>query len=178
MRLRRSGAQFFGKCPFHVEHTPSFSVSPAKQVFHCHGCHAGGDVFHFIRLCLQCGFRDSVAHLAARAGFDLTGFTPSPDLVRRVAQHRAEEQRRRDFVRFVDERIEAIATRHRELGRAATRAEECLRAGGLTVGEENLAWDALQAYFSFQARIEREGLCEVDVIREEWERGRRESHAA
>ena len=46
--LKRSGRNFFGLCPFHKEKTPSFSVSPDKQIFHCFGCGAGGNVIHFI----------------------------------------------------------------------------------------------------------------------------------
>ena len=46
--LKRSGRNFFGLCPFHKEKSPSFSVSPDEQIFHCFGCGAGGNVFHFI----------------------------------------------------------------------------------------------------------------------------------
>ena len=46
--LKRSGRNFFGLCPFHKEKSPSFSVSPDKQIFHCFGCGAGGNVFHFL----------------------------------------------------------------------------------------------------------------------------------
>jgi len=46
--LRRTGRELLGLCPLHPEKTPSFSVNPDKQVWHCHGCQAGGDVFSFI----------------------------------------------------------------------------------------------------------------------------------
>ena len=46
--LKRRGRNYFGLCPFHNEKSPSFSVSPDKQIFHCFGCNVGGDVFHFI----------------------------------------------------------------------------------------------------------------------------------
>ena len=46
--LKRSGRNFFGLCPFHKEKSPSFSVSPDKQIFHCFGCGVGGNVFTFI----------------------------------------------------------------------------------------------------------------------------------
>ena len=46
--LKRSGRNFFGLCPFHKEKSPSFSVSPDKQIFHCFGCGVGGNVFHFL----------------------------------------------------------------------------------------------------------------------------------
>ena len=50
--LKRSGRNFFGLCPFHKEKSPSFSVSPDKQIFHCFGCGVGGNVFSFIMIIL------------------------------------------------------------------------------------------------------------------------------
>ena len=50
--LKRSGRNFFGLCPFHKEKSPSFSVSPDKQIFHCFGCGVGGNVIHSL-FCLQ-----------------------------------------------------------------------------------------------------------------------------
>lgn len=47
VQLRKQGRNYFGLCPFHGENTPSFSVSGEKQIFHCFGCGAGGNVFHF-----------------------------------------------------------------------------------------------------------------------------------
>ncbi len=46
--LKQRGANFFGLCPFHSEKTPSFSVAPSKQIYHCFGCNNGGNVFSFI----------------------------------------------------------------------------------------------------------------------------------
>ena len=47
--LRRQGAQMMGLCPFHEERSPSFSVDPARKVYHCFGCGVGGDVIRFVR---------------------------------------------------------------------------------------------------------------------------------
>jgi len=55
--LRRSGKQFVGLCPLHHERHPSFYVHPLKQVFHCFGCGAGGDLFGFVMAVIGCGFR-------------------------------------------------------------------------------------------------------------------------
>lgn len=46
--LKKKGPRYWGCCPFHSEKTPSFTVTPQKNLFHCFGCHAGGDVFNFI----------------------------------------------------------------------------------------------------------------------------------
>ena len=48
VELKRKGANYFGLCPFHSEKTPSFSVAPDKQMYHCFGCKKGGGVFNFI----------------------------------------------------------------------------------------------------------------------------------
>ncbi len=69
--LKRSGRNFFGLCPFHKEKTPSFSVSPDKQIFHCFGCGAGGNVIHFISKIENIDFKESLELLAERAGITL-----------------------------------------------------------------------------------------------------------
>ena len=69
--LKRSGRNYFGLCPFHNEKSPSFSVSPDKQIFHCFGCGVGGNVFHFITKIENISFVESVQMLAERAGVNL-----------------------------------------------------------------------------------------------------------
>lgn len=71
VRLTRAGRDFKGLCPFHQEKTPSFYVSPAKQIFKCFGCGAGGDVFKFIQLRERVNFSEARAILAAKAGISL-----------------------------------------------------------------------------------------------------------
>ncbi|MGD9644044.1 MAG: DNA primase, partial [Elusimicrobiales bacterium] len=66
--LKRSGANFTGLCPFHGEKTPSFNVNPAREIFHCFGCGAGGDVFAFVMRLEGISFPDAVHKLAQRAG--------------------------------------------------------------------------------------------------------------
>lgn len=69
--LKRSGRNFFGLCPFHKEKTPSFSVSPDKQIFHCFGCGAGGNVIHFVRKIENLDYIETLEILAERAGIQL-----------------------------------------------------------------------------------------------------------
>lgn len=71
VKLKRSGSNYVGLCPFHNEKTPSFSVSRNKQMYYCFGCGAGGNVFTFIMEYENFSFVESVKYLAERAGVDL-----------------------------------------------------------------------------------------------------------
>ena len=71
VHLKRSGRNFFGLCPFHNEKSPSFSVSPDKQIFHCFGCGVGGNVISFISKIDGIGFKESIEVLAERANIKL-----------------------------------------------------------------------------------------------------------
>jgi len=64
--LKKSGSNYTGLCPFHTEKTPSFSVSPSKQIFHCFGCKAGGDVFAFLMKHYGVSFPEAVKMVAGR----------------------------------------------------------------------------------------------------------------
>jgi DNA primase len=75
--LKKNGANFTALCPFHKEKTPSFNVNPHKQIFHCFGCHKGGDVFTFVKEYENIGFMDAVRRLAERAKIPLE-FENSP----------------------------------------------------------------------------------------------------
>ena len=69
--LKRSGRNFFGLCPFHKEKSPSFSVSPDKQIFHCFGCGVGGNVIHFVSKIENLDFKPTLELLAERSGITL-----------------------------------------------------------------------------------------------------------
>lgn len=71
VHLKRSGRNFFGLCPFHNEKSPSFSVSPDKQIFHCFGCGAGGNVFTFLMKIEGISFIEAVQTLAERSNIAL-----------------------------------------------------------------------------------------------------------
>jgi DNA primase len=69
--LKRAGANFVTLCPFHKERTPSFNVNPHRQIFHCFGCHKGGDVFTFVQQYENIDFMEAVRRLADRAKIPL-----------------------------------------------------------------------------------------------------------
>ena len=76
VQLKRTGANAKGLCPFHQEKTPSFTVSPAKGLFYCFGCHASGNVFRFLMQHEQMTFPEAVRFLAARYGMRLPEASP------------------------------------------------------------------------------------------------------
>ena len=71
VKLQRKGSSYFGLCPFHNEKSPSFSVSPDKQMYYCFGCGAGGNVFTFIQEYENYSFPEAMKFLAERAGITL-----------------------------------------------------------------------------------------------------------
>ena len=75
VKLQRKGSSYFGLCPFHHEKTGSFSVSPARQMYYCFGCGAGGNAYTFLMQYENATFQEAVRMLADRSGFQL----PEPD---------------------------------------------------------------------------------------------------
>ncbi|KHF41872.1 DNA primase [Halalkalibacter okhensis] len=75
VQLKKQGRQYIGLCPFHGEKSPSFSVSPDKQLYHCFGCGAGGNVFSFLMELEGLTFIESVRKLGERANIDLPEVT-------------------------------------------------------------------------------------------------------
>lgn len=71
VHLKRQGGKLFGLCPFHTEKTPSFSVSPDKQLYYCFGCHKGGDVIRFVEEAEGLDYPDAVRFLARRVGLEV-----------------------------------------------------------------------------------------------------------
>lgn len=97
VRLRKSGQNFTGLCPFHAEKSPSFAVHPVKQIFHCFGCGKGGDVFSFVMEMEKCAFPDAVRVVAEKCGIAI----PRP-------RERSPEERRENQQRAM------LAEMHRE----------------------------------------------------------------
>lgn len=89
--LKRSGRNYFGLCPFHKEKSPSFSVSPDKQIFHCFGCGAGGNVFHFISKIENVNFVESMQILSERAGIQLPTLDSNEDSKKQLLKSKVYE---------------------------------------------------------------------------------------
>lgn len=71
VQLRKSGRSYTGRCPFHDDNSPSFSVDPSKGLYHCFGCGEGGDIFTFAMKTAGLDFNEAVEFLAAKAGYEL-----------------------------------------------------------------------------------------------------------
>ena len=78
VHLQKKGSGYMGLCPFHNEKSPSFSVSGSKQMYHCFGCGAGGDVFTFLMKYDNLTFGEAIKELAQRGGITLPDEDDSP----------------------------------------------------------------------------------------------------
>ena len=92
VRLKKSGQNFAGLCPFHQEKTPSFNVHPVKQIYHCFGCGVGGDVFKFVMELEKCTFPEAIRTVAEKCGIAI----PKPR--ERSPEERRENQQRSALV--------------------------------------------------------------------------------
>jgi DNA primase len=92
VRLKKSGQNFTGLCPFHNEKTPSFAVHPVKQIYHCFGCGAGGDVFKFVMEMDKITFPESVRAVAEKCGIAI------PRAKERTPEERQQNQQRTSLV--------------------------------------------------------------------------------
>ena len=80
--LKKAGREFRGPCPFHQEKDPSFYVNPAKEVYFCHGCKAGGGLFNFVMQMEGLNFAEAVERVADRIGYQVSYEDSSPDELR------------------------------------------------------------------------------------------------
>src|SRR2546429_6446369 len=92
VRLKKTGKDYSGLCPFHQEKTPSFTVSPIKQIFYCFGCGKGGDVYNFVMDMEKCEFPEAVKLVAEKCGISI----PRPK--ERSGEERKENQQRATLV--------------------------------------------------------------------------------
>jgi DNA primase len=116
LTLKKAGAdRMVGLCPFHQEKTPSFGISPSKQLYYCHGCGAGGDAIRFIRELEHLSYVEAVERLAQQAGVTLRYEGDSPEARRAAARkhalYRANEQAAEVFSSMLAEGKEAADAR-------------------------------------------------------------------
>ena len=122
VQLRKAGANYVGLCPFHNEKTPSFSVSPTKQFYHCFGCGAHGNAVGFLMAYAAMGYVDAVKELAAQVGMQVPESRP------RTPEEAARKEREPDLYAVMEK---AMNFYRGEL-KNSPRAIEYLKARGLT----------------------------------------------
>ncbi|MEY5097829.1 MAG: primase [Pseudomonadota bacterium] len=125
VQLRKGGANYMGLCPFHGEKSPSFSVSPSKQFFHCFGCGKHGNAVGFLMEHTGVGFVEAVKDLAQQVGLQMPQDDASPQ-----DRARAAEQRERQAT--LNDVLEKAAQAYRQQLRSAPRAIEYLKGRGLS----------------------------------------------
>ncbi|HUN70158.1 MAG TPA: DNA primase, partial [Burkholderiales bacterium] len=126
VRLKKGGANFQGLCPFHNEKTPSFTVSPAKQFYHCFGCGAHGNAIGFLMSYGGMGYVDAVKDLASMAGMQV------PEMQPRSAEQAQRETERKERETGLAAVVEAAMEFYRAELKKAPRAIEYLKGRGLT----------------------------------------------
>ncbi|MGH8705304.1 MAG: DNA primase [Burkholderiales bacterium] len=145
VRLKKGGANFLGLCPFHNEKTASFSVSPAKQFYHCFGCGAHGNAIGFLMAHSGLGYVEAVKELAAATGMQVPEWQP------RTQEEAARKERETDLVAVHEKALEF----YRAELKKSPRAIEYLKGRGLTgeiaarfrIGFAPDDWQALRAAF-------------------------------
>lgn len=123
IHLQKKGSNYFGLCPFHNEKSPSFSVSPQKQMYYCFGCGKGGNVITFVMDYENESFQEAVASLAERAGIELP------------QEEESEESRRQSDYRSILFAIQKEAARyfyHQLMSENGKRGYLYLRGRGLS----------------------------------------------
>lgn len=159
-QLRKAGAIFKGLCPFHQEKSPSFTVDPAKRLYHCFGCHAGGDVFTFLRDIEGLPFPEAAERLAGRVGITLraeqgTGASQAQAAGGRRRLMDATAAAQEHFAQLLAQSPEAAAARRYVEGRGFTSDDA--RTWGLgyaPAGRDTLYRHLLGAKFTPQQIVE------------------------
>jgi DNA primase len=153
VQLKKAGANYSGLCPFHTEKSPSFTVSPSKQFYHCFGCGAHGTALGFLIEHLGLPFPQAVEDLARRVGLEVPRQAPvvDPELRKRESDQRA---------RLKDCLLQAARFYQRRL-KDSPQAIDYLKGRGLSgeiavryhLGYAPEAWQSLQSVFSdYQSR--------------------------
>ena len=125
VQLKKTGANYAGLCPFHAEKSPSFSVSPTKQFFHCFGCGKSGNAIGFLTDYLGLGFIDAVKDLAHQYGMQVPDDDSTPQERARFAEQRKQQATLHDV-------LEKAADAYRKQLRNAPQAIEYLKRRGVS----------------------------------------------
>jgi DNA primase len=145
VRLKKGGANYMGLCPFHGEKTPSFTVSPSKQFYHCFGCGVHGNAIGFLMAYAGMGYVDAIKDLASSVGMQVPEWQP------RTPEEAARRERETDLYEVMEQAMDF----YRAELKKSPRAIEYLKGRGLTgevaarfrIGYAPDGWQSLQAVF-------------------------------
>jgi DNA primase len=145
VQLKKGGANFMGLCPFHGEKTPSFTVSPSKQFYHCFGCGVHGNAIGFLMAYAGMGYVDAIKDLASSVGMQVPEWQPS------TPEEAARKERETDLYGVMEQAMDF----YRAELKSSPRAIEYLKGRGLTgeiaarfrIGFAPDGWQNLQAVF-------------------------------
>jgi DNA primase len=159
VQLKKGGANYLGLCPFHGEKTPSFTVSPAKQFYHCFGCAAHGNAIGFLMAYAGLGYVDAVKDLAAAVGMQL------PEVRAPGPEEAARKERETDLYAVMEKAMDF----YRAELKKSSNAIEYLKRRGLTgkiaarfrIGYAPDDWQGLKAVF---ADYENKALVECGLV--------------
>jgi DNA primase len=162
VHLKKSGKNFLGLCPFHSEKTPSFSVSPQKQIFYCFGCGVGGNIFSFLMKHNGLSFPEAARTLARRYGIEIPKQSLTPQQKKRISEREGLlniNQQAKDFFCRVLGSKSAGKTAMTYLKKRGFSAEIIDR---FQLGYAPAGWDNLLNFFSKKgtplALVEKSGL--------------------
>jgi DNA primase len=162
VHLKKAGKNFVGLCPFHTEKTPSFTVSPEKQIFYCFGCGAGGNIFSFLMKNDGLTFPEAARSLARRYGIDIPRRSLTPEQKKRMGE--------RESLLKINQQAMDFFSRALRRGTSGQAAMAYLNDRGLSseiidrfnIGYAPRGWDNLLKFFSKKGvsliRVERSGL--------------------
>ena len=158
--LKKTGVNYRGLCPFHTEKTPSFTVSPERQIYKCFGCGAGGNVFNFLMEYDGLEFGEALRHLAQRAGVTLRQYQPSKSQENKEALYSVNLQ--------ASEYYHHILTAHP----AGAPARQYLKSRGITLtsvkafklGYVPNQWDNLIKYLHHKKKLSLASLEKASLI--------------
>lgn len=169
MKLTKAGVNFKGRCPFHNEKTPSFFVSPDRQIWHCFGCAKGGDMFEFVKEIEGVEFPEALKILAQRAGVELETFRPADPYIKdeKARLYEICELATKFFQKQFESRIGKQALQYLyDRGLEAGTVEE------FRLGFAPDDWEALSAYLNRCGYTEKEIVDAGMAIKRSPEKGR------
>jgi len=162
VHLKKAGKNFVGLCPFHTEKTPSFTVSPEKQIFYCFGCGAGGNIFSFLMKNEGLAFPEAARALARRYGIEIPSRSLTPEQKKRMTERESLLEINRQAMDFFRHALRNAISGKEAMAYLERRGLSSDLIDRFNIGYAPKGWDHLLNFISKKgvplARVERAGL--------------------